>query len=99
MDQQYLSGRQPRPPAERRTQARLRVQLPARGPDGQSWRVHDISEPLEVLVGLSPRLLFAEDHLVLNFGRVHLARLRVAQMIAEAAERPPDGLNLTVVGD
>ena len=43
MDQQYLSGRQPRPPAERRTQARLRVQLPARGPDGQSWRVHDIS--------------------------------------------------------
>jgi hypothetical protein len=43
MDQRYLSGRQPRPPAERRTQARLRVQLPARDPEGHSWRVHDIS--------------------------------------------------------
>jgi hypothetical protein len=43
MDERYLSGRQPRPPAERRTQTRLRVQLPAREPDGHSWRVHDIS--------------------------------------------------------
>jgi hypothetical protein len=43
MDERYLSGRQPRPPAERRTQVRLRVELPARAPDGHSWRVHDIS--------------------------------------------------------
>ena len=43
MDERYLSGRQPRPPAERRTQARLRVHLPARDPEGHSWRVHDIS--------------------------------------------------------
>src|SRR6266851_8385463 len=43
MDERYLSGRQPRPPAERRTQTRLRVQLPARAADGHSWRVHDIS--------------------------------------------------------
>jgi hypothetical protein len=43
MSEQYLSGRHPRPPAERRTQARLRVQLPARDPEGHSWRVHDIS--------------------------------------------------------
>jgi PilZ domain-containing protein len=43
MDKRYLSGRQPRPPAERRTQTRLRVQLPARASDGHSWRVHDIS--------------------------------------------------------
>src|SRR5258708_31673923 len=43
MDQRYLSGRQPRPPAERRTQDRLRVELPARDPEGHTWRVHDIS--------------------------------------------------------
>jgi PilZ domain len=43
MTERYLSGRHPRPPSERRTQARLRVQLPARAPDGHSWRVHDIS--------------------------------------------------------
>jgi hypothetical protein len=43
MNERYLSGRHPRPPAERRTQTRLRVQLPARDPEGQSWRVHDIS--------------------------------------------------------
>ena len=43
MDQRYLSGRQPRPPAERRTQARLSVELPARDTEGHSWRVHDIS--------------------------------------------------------
>jgi len=48
MDQKVVSGRQPRPPAERRTQPRLKVQLPARGGDGHSWRVHDISR-----VGLS----------------------------------------------
>ena len=43
MDERYLSGRHPRPPAERRTHARLRVQIPARAPDGHTWRVHDIS--------------------------------------------------------
>ncbi len=43
MNERYLSGRQPRPPAERRTQSRLRVQLPARDPAGHSWRVRDIS--------------------------------------------------------
>ena len=43
MKEQYLSGRSPRPPAERRRQPRLRVQLPARARDGYSWRVHDIS--------------------------------------------------------
>ncbi len=43
MNQQYLSGRQARPPAERRTQPRLRVQLPALLGNGHSWRVHDIS--------------------------------------------------------
>jgi hypothetical protein len=43
MDQQYLSGRHPRPPSERRTQPRLKVHLPARGDDGHSWKVHDIS--------------------------------------------------------
>lgn len=43
MDERYLSGRQPRPPAERRSQARLQVQLPARDLEGHSWRVHDIS--------------------------------------------------------
>jgi hypothetical protein len=48
MNQRYVSGRQPRPPAERRREPRLRVQLPARSEDGHSWRVHDISR-----VGLS----------------------------------------------
>jgi PilZ domain-containing protein len=48
MDQKFLSGRQPRPPAERRAQPRLRVQLPALASGGHSWRVHDISR-----VGLS----------------------------------------------
>lgn len=43
MDQQYLSGRQARPPAERRTQPRLKVQLPALGGEGADWKVHDIS--------------------------------------------------------
>jgi hypothetical protein len=43
MDQQYLSGRQARPPAERRTQPRLKVQLPVRDGEGHSWKVHDIS--------------------------------------------------------
>jgi hypothetical protein len=43
MEEQYLSGRHPRPPAERRRQPRLRVHLPARARDGHSWRVHDIS--------------------------------------------------------
>jgi hypothetical protein len=43
MDEQYLSGRHPRPPAERRAQPRLRVQIPAFLGDGHSWRVHDIS--------------------------------------------------------
>ena len=43
MNERYLSGRQPRPPNERRAQARLQVQLPARDREGHSWRVHDIS--------------------------------------------------------
>ena len=55
MDQKILSGRQPRPPAERRAQPRLRVQLPALAEDGHSWRVHDISR-----VGLS----LLTDHLL-----------------------------------
>src|SRR5688500_5489727 len=43
MNQQYVSGRQARPPAERRTQPRLKVQLQARGGEGVAWKVHDIS--------------------------------------------------------
>lgn len=59
--------------------------------------IHENGEPLVDFPGLSPRLRFAERHPVYNFARVHLARRRVAEMLAEAAERLPSGLTLTVV--
>lgn len=59
--------------------------------------IRDNGEPLVDFVGLSPRLLFAPKHPVYDFARVHLARRRVAEMLAEAAERLPNGLRLIVV--
>jgi D-alanyl-D-alanine dipeptidase len=59
--------------------------------------IRDNGEPLVDFVGLSPRLRFAERHPVYDFARVHLARRRVAEMLAEAAERLPDRLELVVV--
>jgi zinc D-Ala-D-Ala dipeptidase len=59
--------------------------------------IRDNGEPLVDFVGFSPRLRFAEHHPVYEFARVHLARRRVAEMLAEAAEQLPDGLNLVVV--
>ncbi len=76
---------------------------PARRPSVESLAaqarvpIRDNGEPLVDFVGLSPRLRFAPKHPVYEFARVHLARRRVAQMLAEAAERLPEGLNLTVV--
>jgi D-alanyl-D-alanine dipeptidase len=59
--------------------------------------IRDNGEPLVDFVGLSPRLRFAEQHPVYDFARVHLARQRVAEMLAAAAERLPDRLELFVV--
>jgi D-alanyl-D-alanine dipeptidase len=59
--------------------------------------IRDNGEPLVDFVGLSPRLRFAERHPAYDFARVHLARRRVAEMLAEAAERLPTGLSLTIV--
>jgi zinc D-Ala-D-Ala dipeptidase len=59
--------------------------------------IRDNGEPLVDFVGLSPRLRFAERHPAYDFARVHLARRRVAETLAEAAERLPDRLELVVV--
>jgi D-alanyl-D-alanine dipeptidase len=59
--------------------------------------IRDNGEPLVDFLGLSPRLVFAERHPVFDLPRVHLVRRRVAEMLAEAAERLPDGLKLTIV--
>jgi zinc D-Ala-D-Ala dipeptidase len=59
--------------------------------------IRDNGAPLVDFLGLSPRLLFAEQHPVFNLPRVHLVRRDVAAMLVEAAERLPDGLKLTIV--
>jgi zinc D-Ala-D-Ala dipeptidase len=74
---------------------------PPRSPEALSAQarvpIRENGEPLVDFVGLSPRLQFAEHHPVYDFPRVHLARRRVAEMLVEAAERLPAGLNLTIV--
>jgi D-alanyl-D-alanine dipeptidase len=76
---------------------------PARRPSVESLAaqarvpIRDNGEPLVDFVGLSPRLLFAEKHPSYGFARVHVVRRRVAEMLVEAAERLPTGLNLTIV--
>jgi zinc D-Ala-D-Ala dipeptidase len=76
---------------------------PARGRAAESLAaqarvpIRDNGEPLVDFIGLSPRLRFAERHPVYDFARVHRARRRVAEMLAEAADRLPDGLELVVV--
>src|SRR5438093_6554512 len=59
--------------------------------------IRENGEPLVDFLELSPRLRFAEKHPAYDFPRVHLARRRVAEMLAEATERLPAGLNLTIV--
>lgn len=59
--------------------------------------IQDNGEPLVDFVGLTPRLVFAEQHPVFDLPRVHLVRRSVAQMLAEAATRLPADLTLTIV--
>jgi D-alanyl-D-alanine dipeptidase len=59
--------------------------------------IRDNGEPLVDFLSRSPRLLFAEKHPAYDFARVHLARRGVVEMLVEAAERLPPGLNLTIV--
>lgn len=62
-------------------------------------RIEECGEPLVDFLSLSPtpKLMFAPQHPVFDFPRVHLLRERVAHMILAAASALPDGLRLQIV--
>jgi len=58
----------------------------------------DNGEPLVDPTTLSSRVVFAEHHPVMtHLTRTPKVRKRVAEMIAESADRLPDGINMTII--
>ncbi len=57
----------------------------------------ECGEPLVDFLDLAPTLVFAPQHPVFEFPRVHLLRESVAKMLAEAARNVPDDLRLQIV--
>lgn len=84
--------------------------MPAEMPDSDFEDVHaedqdeldavaieECGEPLVDFLALAPTLVFAPQHPVFEFPRVHLLRESVAQMLAVAAQNVPAGLRLQIV--
>lgn len=59
--------------------------------------IEECGEPLVDFLEFCPQLIFAPEHPVFEFPRVHMVRLSVAKMLKDAARRVPAGLRLQIV--
>lgn len=59
--------------------------------------IEECGEPLVDFMEYCPQLIFAPQHPVFEFPRVHMVRESVAKMLKDAARRVPAGLRLQIV--